>query len=144
MPAAIAREVWKDCQCADRNKFAAKYTKLYENEFVQTYCREAKAIAEHMNENVPDFGLKSKGTLASAMSYYNMGIETEAMQAMYKAMPSATVPIHDAVLCSKEENFKGVEEELRLATGIDFELEVDRHFPSRKSGIEHLGNFPPL
>ena len=130
LPFDIAKVIWEECRCAHYNEFANKYTALYENDFVRQYLLEERAVAHHAQDNVPGFGSKSKPTLASAMSFFNMEIEANALQAMYRSMPSAKVANHDAVFCSDREDIERAEAEMLHATGINFWLKESLIMPS--------------
>jgi hypothetical protein len=78
-----------------------------------------KGIAEHMAKNLPGFNLKKP---AASITRYNQSIEVQANRAMYRAMPSATVSIFDAVTTQSPEDLEHVQHQMHIATGVNFTL----------------------
>ena len=121
----IAKIVWRGCN-NNRNTFADRYTALSESVLVQEYVAEINEIAEHMLENIPAFLDRGNGKLSSALANYTQSIEVKALCEMYKAFPTAMVPIHDAVICAEPGDIELAQYRMEAMTGIKFRLKETR------------------
>ena len=117
---SVARAVLQTCRSP--TEFREKYLALFDSPFIQAYHNEMLTIGRSILSTLDTDQTQGKKD-SQALSYYNMGIEGQAMMALYAALPTARVSIFDAVVSEEAaDSTHSLEQQIQNATGISFQL----------------------